>query len=80
MNYAKDLHRKGELNKVEAMEKEAKKIIGRKDMGAAFLTEAYKGYDCIGIIPNRPELVKYEGYVLFDEELNKPVFIQDTEE
>lgn len=80
MKYAKDLHRKGELKKVAAMEKEAKKIIGSKDMGAPFLTEAYKGYDCIGIIANRPQFTKNEGYVLFDEELNKPVFIQDKEE
>lgn len=80
MKYAKDLHRKGELKKVAAMEKEASAIILHKDMGAAFLTEAYQGFDCIAIIPNSPKYSEFEGYVLFDEELNKPVFIQDKEE
>ena len=80
MNYAKDLHRKGELLMVNDMEDKAEGLIAGKDMGTAFLTEAYKGYDCIALIANRPELTKYEGYVLYDLELNKPVFIQDNEE
>ena len=79
MNFAKDLHRKGELNKVNEMEKLAKTLIRGKDMGSAFLTEAYLGFDCIGIIPNKPEFVKDEGYVLYDEELNKAVFIKEDE-
>lgn len=79
MNYAKDLHRKGELNKVEEMEKLANKLIKGKDMGAAFLTEAYLGYDCIGLIPNKPEFVKDEGYVLFDLDLNKAIFVREEE-
>jgi hypothetical protein len=79
MNFAKDLHRKGELNKVEAMEKLAKKLVRGKDMGTAFLTEAYLGYDCIGLIPNKPEFIKNEGYVLYDEDLNKAVFVKDEE-
>lgn len=80
--YANDLHRKGELSKVEAMEKLAKSIERKSKggLGAAFLTEAYKGYDCFAIIPNKAEYQNKSGYVLFDEEQGKAVFISDDEE
>lgn len=78
-NYAKDLHRKGELAKVDEMERMATKLIRGKDMGSAFLTEAYLGADCFAIIPNKPEFSKYGGYVVYDEDANKPVFVADEE-
>jgi hypothetical protein len=80
MNLARDLHRKGELDKIEAMSKLSEQIIGYKDMGSAYITEGYQGYDAFAIIPNRKEFVKYEGFVVFDLDSNKPVFIGDEEE
>lgn len=85
MNYAADLHRKGELNKVEEMERLAKRFTRNKDMGIAFVTEGFynedsKSYvDGFGLIANRPEYVQFEGYIAYDLDNNKPVFIQDKE-
>ena len=84
MNFAKDLHRKGELNKVEAMEKLGKKLIKGKDMGLAFLTEAFyigNGVyaDGFGVIANQAKFSENEGAILFNEELNKPVFVSDNQ-
>jgi hypothetical protein len=79
MNLAHDLHRKGELNKVEAMETLANQLIKGKDMGAAYITEGYLGYDAFAIIPNRPEFTKYEGYVVYDLDSNKPRFVKGEE-
>jgi hypothetical protein len=81
-NYAKDLHRKGELNKVEEMEKLAK-LIERKSKGglaSAFLTEAYLGFDCFAIIPNSSQWEKHSGYVLYDNDTNMATFVPDAEE
>jgi hypothetical protein len=80
MNFAKDLHRKGELNKVEAMEKLGKKLIKGKDMGLAFITEGFYGFDGLAVIPNKAEFMPYEGYILFDEELNAPKFFKEDYE
>ena len=77
--YAQDLHRKGNLKAVAKMERLAKELTNGKDMGTAFLTNAYQGYDCIGLIANNQELTKYEGYVLFNELTNKAEFIQEQE-
>jgi hypothetical protein len=84
MNYAKDLHRKGELNKVNAMEKLGKKMIKGKDMGLAFLTEAFYVGDGVyadgfGVIANQAKFSEYEGAILFNDELNKPVFLSDND-
>lgn len=54
LNFAKDLHKKGELDKIVAMEKLGKKLIKNKDMGLAFITEGYLGYDTFSVIPNSP--------------------------
>jgi hypothetical protein len=84
--YAKDLHRKGELNKVEAMERLGKKLIKGKDMGLAFVTEGfYMGkeagdVDGFGVIANKAEYQKYSGVVVYNELLNKPEFWRDDEE
>jgi hypothetical protein len=79
MNFAKDLHRKGELNKVEAMEKMGKKLIKGKDMGLAFVTEGFFGLDGFGVIANKAEFIEYEGAVLFNNEANQPVFFSNEE-
>jgi hypothetical protein len=84
MNYANDLHRKGELNKVEAMEKLGKKLIKGKDMGTAFLTEAFyigNGVyaDGFAVIANQAKFSDDEGAILFNNETNKPVFVSDAQ-
>lgn len=82
MNYGKNLLRKGELVKIKAMEKLAKKIEreSRENLAAAFLTEAYYGFDCFAIIANDSRYQNKTGYVLFDEDKQKAVFIPDDEE
>ena len=82
MNFAKDLHRKGELNKVDEMEKLAKRMErnSKGGLGAAFTTEGYLGYDCFNMIANSPEWSKSEGFIVFDNDTNKATFIKDTEE
>jgi hypothetical protein len=70
-----DLHRKGELQKVAAMEKAAKQHIKKKDMGIPFITEGYEGADTYAVIANKPEYTKDEGFILWDNTLNKPIFI-----
>jgi hypothetical protein len=81
-NFGKDLHRKGELKKVDEMEKLAKRMERNSKGGlvAAFLTEAYLGYDCFAMIANKPEWQKCTGYVLYDEDTEKATFIKDDEE
>jgi hypothetical protein len=81
-NYATDLHRKGELKKVEEMEKLAKRMErnSKGGLAAAFLTEAYLGADCFAMIPNSPEWNKCSGYVLFDNDTNTATFVKDNEE
>lgn len=81
MNFGKDLHRKGELNKVETMETLAK-LMERNSKGGltpAFLTEAYLGFDCFAMLPTSQQWEKYSGYVLYDEDTNKATFIKDGE-
>jgi hypothetical protein len=82
MNYAKDLHRKGELSKVDEMEKLAKRMErnSKGGLAPAFLTEAYLGFDCFAMLPTKPEWAKSSGYVLFDEDTQKATFIKDDEE
>jgi hypothetical protein len=80
MNFAKDLHRKGELEKVAEMEKLAKRMAKGKDMGTAFLTEAYFGSDCYALIANKPMYARHEGYVVYDEDEGKPVFLLQDDE
>jgi len=82
MNFAKDLHRKGELHKVDEMELLAKRMErnSKGGLAAAFLTEAYLGFDCFAMIPNNPQWEKCSGYILFDNDTNKATFISDNEE
>jgi hypothetical protein len=77
--YGKDLHRKGELEKVEQMEELAADLIKGKDMGIPFITEGYEGFDAYCLVANKPEFVKNQGFVVWDNELNKPVFLTDNE-
>jgi hypothetical protein len=78
--FAKDMHRKGELSKLAKMSILAHEITLGKDMGQAFITEGYEDeYDMIQLIPNRPAYTNYEGYILYSETLNKPVFVKKEE-
>ena len=81
MNFGKDLHRKGELSKVDEMEKLAKRMEhnSKGGLASAFLTEAYLGFDCFAMIPNNPQWEKASGYVLFNEDTNKATFVRDNE-
>jgi hypothetical protein len=82
MKFSKDLHRKGELNKVNEMEKLAKRMERNSKGGLtpAFLTEAYLGFDCFAMMPTSPQWENCSGYVLYDEDTNKATFIKDEEE
>ncbi len=48
-------------------------------MGLAYVTEGFYGYDGLGLIPNNAKYSKDAGYIVFNEELNKPEFIRDEE-
>lgn len=82
MRLAAELHRNGEHNKIDAMEKLARKIerkyAGR--LGTAFLTTGYLGADCFAIIANDSKLQNKEGHVVYDNDQQKAVFIPDDED
>lgn len=77
--FAKDLHRKGRLDHINEMEQLGKKLIGKNDMGLAYVTEGYEGYDAFCLIANRPELVKYEGFVVYNEKKQLPEYLPNVE-
>lgn len=81
-NYAKDIHRKGELGKVEEMEKLAKRMERNSKGGLTptFLTEAYKGFDCFAMLATKSEWSHCTGYVLYDEDTSKATFVPDDPE
>lgn len=80
-NYASDLHRKGELYKVEQMEIFARSFTKGVDVGRAFITECYYGADAYCLLPNHPGLVnRYSGYVVFNEDTNRPEFVKGDDE
>ena len=79
-NFASDLQRKGELNKVKAMEKLANEI--EKDtkggLAGAYLTNGiYDKYDVVAMIANDQEHNNKTGYVFYDNENNQAVFVSD---
>lgn len=81
-NLAGDLHKKGELSKIEAMKKLANQI--EKDsngsLAGAFLTEGLYGkYDTIAIIANSKDYENKQGHVVYDNSKNKAIFISDKE-
>lgn len=78
-NFASDLHRKGEVYKIEQMEIFAKSLVKGRDMGTAFVTEGYQGYDAFCLIANHPAWRSKEGFVVFNEDSNRPEFIKDGE-
>jgi hypothetical protein len=80
MKFAKDLHRSASLDQVTKMEQYAKKLTRGKDMGTAFVSEGFYGYDAIALIPNSQTFKKYEGYVVYDIDNNKPMFVQEEKE
>lgn len=78
-DYASDLHKKGELKKVAKMEKLAKELVGKKDMGTAFLTNGFLGYDCVALIANKPSFTDWEGYIVYDNNQKKALFVYELE-
>lgn len=79
-NFASDLHKKGELSKVKAMEKLANEI--EKDtksgLSGAYLTNGvYDKYDVMGMIANDQEYNNKTGYVFYDNENDQAVFVSD---
>ena len=79
-NFANDLHRKGELNKINKMNKLADQIELDTNGGlaGAYLTNGFKGkFDVIGMIAQSPDYSVKEGYVFYDNEQDKAVFIND---
>ena len=79
--YAYDLHRKGELDKVGAMERLAIDMERKSNggLGAAFLTGADLGADCFAMVANNSAYEKKSGYVLYDEEQGEAVFVADED-
>lgn len=80
MNFAKDLHRKGELNKLDVMEATANKYLKGKDMCHAFVTEGWLGFDAFCIIANSSEYSDKEGAILFDEDTQKAFFMPEPKD
>lgn len=78
--YGRDMHRKGQHEELVKMHELAHTLTKGKDMGRVFLTEGYEDdFDMIQLVPNKQAFTKYEGYVLYSETLNKPVFIKKEE-
>ena len=78
--FARDMHRKGHHEELVKMHEMAHKLTKGKDMGRIFVTEGYEDdYDMIHLIPNRPVYTKDEGYILYSETLEKPVFVKKEE-
>lgn len=81
-NFASDLHKKGEYEKIESMEKLQKQIEQETNssLTGAFLTNGIYGkYDCIAIIANKKEYEHKQGYIVFDNAQNKALFINENE-
>lgn len=81
-NFASNLHQKGDLKKIEQMEKLAKKIEleSKGNLAGAFLTNGvYNKYDVIAIIPNSKEYEDQSGYIFYDNEKGKAIYILDSE-
>lgn len=80
MKYAKDLHRaeKGS-QKIKIMEEKANAYMKQTHPGLAscYISSGYKGFDAYAIIAAVGEAVPYQGFVLYDEELEKAVFIKE---
>lgn len=64
------------------MEKLARKLTQstKGGLASAFITQGYYDADAFAIIVNSPKYVKQEGYVVYDEDQQKAVFIPDNEE
>lgn len=77
MSYAADLHRKGNISAIQAMESKAKaRCRGTKGgLATAFITEGYQGADCVALIANTQAFTKQEGYIVWDELVEKAVFV-----
>ncbi len=80
--FASDLYRKGELSKIEIMEQLQQKIEKQSNNGlaGAFLTNGvYDKYDCIAMIANSKEYENKQGYILYDNESDKAIFVNDND-
>jgi hypothetical protein len=77
--YAKDLERKGQQEQIAKMFKYAKEVTKGKDIDIFWRTEGYRGYDTICLHANRPAFTNYEGFILYSEVLDEPIFIKDED-
>jgi hypothetical protein len=50
------------------------------NLAPALLTQGYKGADCYALIANTQAFVSQEGFILWDEDAQRAVFVQETEE
>jgi hypothetical protein len=82
MRLGKNFQEKGQYDKVDYMRQLADKLTDGTNNGLAscYLTEGYKGFDAFAIIANRPHYTTKEGFVVYDLDNNKPIFIQEDEE
>jgi hypothetical protein len=78
--YAKDMSQNGQHEQIAKMNRYADEIIKGKDIGSFWRTEGYQGYDCICLHPNRPGMSNYEGYILYSEVLDEPIFVKEPED
>jgi hypothetical protein len=78
--YAKDLVRNAQHAHINRMNNLAAEKTKGKDMDTFWRTEGFKGYDCICLHANKPEFVKHQGYILYSEVLEEPIFMQEPED
>lgn len=82
-NFANNLHKKGEYQKINEMEELQKKIEQNtyNGLAGAFITNGYKNkYDIIAMMYNKASALKQftEGNIFYDNEKQKAVFITDS--
>lgn len=80
-NFASGLHEKGELSKIATMEQLQKRMEKESNNGlaGAFLTNGVYNFDVIAMLANKKEYENKQGYIFYDNDKNKAVFISDSE-
>jgi hypothetical protein len=78
MRYAKNLHHAQPDIVLNMMEKAESKTRG-KALATAFISEGYKGADCVALIATSPRGLKYEGFIVYDLDKQAPIFIKEEE-
>ncbi len=79
--YASDLHKKGNykaIAKMERLQRALERATGG-GLAGAYLTNAYHGSDCIGMLANNAIYSSETGYIVYNAYTEKAEFIQDNE-